>query len=76
MLNSELDPRAVPHIRRRLIVRVLLKHQQASQEGPHTYRCTCAETYVLGKHGDGLARHQAEHIQRALDARQETSDGS
>ncbi len=71
---EELDPRARPHIRRRIIAKVLMDHQTAGWSGDEKlpYICTCGTKYAMGRRGDGLALHQAENIQRRLDAQKES----
>ena len=74
---DELDSRARPHIRKRIITRILMQHQAAgwSQDEKKPYLCTCGHAYAIGGKGDGLAVHQADQIQRALDAPKEDRDG-
>lgn len=71
MSLSAPDPRARPHIKIRIIARELMAHQTAGWSGNERkpYKCSCGELYAIGKKGDGLAIHQAEKIQRALDRR-------
>lgn len=72
---GDLDRRARPHIRQRIIARTLLKHQTAGWSGNEKkpYRCTCGQLYAMGKRGDGLVTHQSEQIQLALDTPKRTS---
>jgi hypothetical protein len=71
------DLRARPHIRQRIIARVLMQHQPSgfSADEKRPFICSCGEPYATGPKGDGLAKHQANFIQRALDTPREKTDG-